>query len=85
MKKFLSILFVAALLLSVLSGCAVDPEDKGAIIPVSISKEMNNYDPVPMVYQAELFKNVGSLYEGLTVINAKVRSKRVWRPIGTPR
>ncbi len=75
MKKILSLTLVCMMLLATLSGCAVDPEDKGAIIPVSISKEMKSYDPVPMIYDAELVKNTGLLFEGLTVIdeNGKVK------------
>lgn len=74
MKKILSLVLLSVLLLSLFSGCAVDPEDKGAMIPVAISKEMKNYDPVPMIYDAELVKNTGLLYEGLTVVkeNGKV-------------
>ena len=45
MKKLLSLTFVCLMLLAILSGCAVDPEDKGAMIPVAISKEMKAYDP----------------------------------------
>lgn len=59
------------MLTSLLTGCAVDKEDKGAIIPVSISKEMKAYDPVPMIYDAETVMNTGLLYEGLTVLNEK--------------
>ncbi|MBR6633377.1 MAG: peptide ABC transporter substrate-binding protein [Clostridia bacterium] len=69
MKKLVSIVLMCLMLLGVLSGCAVDSEDKGAIIPVSISKEMKAYDPVPMIYDAELVMNTGVLYEGLTVVN----------------
>ncbi len=69
MKKLISIVLVSLMLLATLSGCAVDTEDKGAIIPVSISKEMKSYDPVPMIYDAELVLNTGLLYEGLTVVN----------------
>ncbi len=69
MKKLVSLMLVCLMLAATLSGCAVDPEDKGAIIPVSISKEMKAYDPVPMIYDAELVMNTGLLYEGLTVIN----------------
>ena len=74
MKKILSLVLVSVLLLSVLTGCAVDPEDKGAMIPVSISKEIKNYDPVPMIYDAELIKSTSLLYQGLTVVkeNGKV-------------
>lgn len=75
MKKIISLALLLVMLVSVLSGCAVDPEDKGAIIPVAISKEMKSYDPVPMIYDAELIKSTGLLYEGLTVIddNGKVK------------
>ena len=69
MKKLVSLILVCLMLAAVLTGCAPDPEDKGAIIPVSISKEMKAYDPVPMIYDAELVMNTGLLYEGLTVIN----------------
>lgn len=74
MKKIVSLTLVCLMVLAVLSGCAVDPEDKGAMIPVSISKEMKAYDPVPMMYDAELVKSTGLLYEGLTVVkdNGKV-------------
>ncbi|MBQ5746419.1 MAG: hypothetical protein IIV81_00635, partial [Clostridia bacterium] len=75
MKKIISLVLASLMLLFTLSGCAVDPEDKGAMIPVSISKEMKSYDPVPMIYDAELVKNSGLLFEGLTVIddNGKVK------------
>ena len=43
MKKIVSLMLVALMLMATLSGCSVDPEDKGAIIPVSISKEMKSY------------------------------------------
>ncbi len=69
MKKILSLTMVCLMLLAALSGCAVDEEDKGAIIPVSISKEMKSYDPVPMIYDSELVLNTGLLFEGLTVVN----------------
>lgn len=69
MKKLVSLMLVCLMLAATLSGCAVDPEDKGAIIPVSISKEMKAYDPVPMIYDAELVMNTGLLYEGLTVLD----------------
>lgn len=69
MKKLVSLILVCLMLAAVFTGCAPDPEDKGAIIPVSISKEMKAYDPVPMIYDAELVMNTGLLYEGLTVIN----------------
>lgn len=71
MKKIVSLMLVALMLMATLSGCSVDPEDKGAIIPVSISKEMKSYDPVPMIYDSELVLNTGILYEGLTVLNDK--------------
>ena len=75
MKKLVSLILVCLMLAATLSGCAVDPEDKGAIIPVSITKEMKAYDPVPMIYDAELVMNTGLLYEGLTYIaeNGKVK------------
>ena len=69
MKKIISMALVGLMLLLTLSGCAVDPEDKGAMIPVSISKEMKSYDPVPMIYDAELVKNTGLLFEGLTIVD----------------
>ncbi len=69
MKKVLSLMFVCLMLVTTLAGCAVDEQDNGAIIPVSISKEMKAYDPVPMIYDSELVMNTGLLYEGLTVIN----------------
>lgn len=76
MKKIISMAFVCLMLLLTLSGCSVDPEDKGAMIPVSISKEMKSYDPVPMIYDADLLKSTGLLFEGLTVVddNGKVKA-----------
>ncbi|MBQ7896958.1 MAG: peptide ABC transporter substrate-binding protein [Clostridia bacterium] len=75
MKKIVSLTLVCLMVLALLSGCSVDPEDKGAMIPVSISKEMKAYDPVPMIYDAELIKSTGLLYEGLTIVddNGKVK------------
>ncbi|MBE6700286.1 MAG: peptide ABC transporter substrate-binding protein [Ruminococcaceae bacterium] len=74
MKKIVSIIIVCLTLVATLSGCAADKDDTGAIIPVFITEEISNYDPVPMMYDADVFKNTTLLYEGLTVLkeNGKI-------------
>ena len=70
MKRIAALIFAALFTLTALSGCAKrDEDDKGAIIPVYVTKELKSYDPIPMIYRAETVLNTGILYEGLTVLD----------------
>ena len=70
MKRIAALIFAALFTLTALSGCAKrDEDDKGAVIPVYVTKELKSYDPIPMIYRAETVLNTGILYEGLTVLD----------------
>ncbi len=70
MKRIAALIFAALFTLTCFSGCAKrDEEDKGAVIPVYVTKELKSYDPIPMIYRAETVLNTGILYEGLTVLD----------------
>ncbi len=72
MKRIISFILSALFVFATLTGCSKrDEEDKGAIIPVYITDEIKNYDPVPMIYDAETVINSGMLFEGLTYIDDK--------------
>ncbi|MBQ8509344.1 MAG: peptide ABC transporter substrate-binding protein [Clostridia bacterium] len=73
MKKLISILLLAAMLVTTLAGCGTTlaEDDKGAIINVYIGSEISDYDPAVAYTDDSAVKVLGLVYEGLTRINAK--------------
>ncbi len=70
MKRVVALALAVLFVLSVFTGCSKrDSNDKGAVIPIYVSKNIRNYDPVPMIYQAETVLNTGILYQGLTYLD----------------
>lgn len=70
MKRIIALALAALFVLTVFTGCAErDEDDKGAVIPIYISKEPRSFDPIPMIYEAETVLNTGMLFEGLTYLD----------------
>lgn len=72
MKKLVSMLLLAAMLLSVLTGCgsSLKDDEKGATINLYIANEVRNFDPALAYTDDSTVKLMGLIYEGLTRINA---------------
>lgn len=65
MKKSVTLLLAVLMTASLLAGCSRGG-DKGAIIPIYLTKELQNFDPAITLYDAETIKVLGLVYEGLT-------------------
>jgi len=72
MKKVLSLLLCALMLLPVFTACgAAEDEDKGATIPVLLATQPTNFDPATALYDESGAKILGLIYSGLTYIDEK--------------
>jgi len=68
-KKIIALFLVMATMCCTLFGCAVDLEDKGAVIKMYLASEPANLDPAPMIYDKDYIKYAGVMFEGLTEIS----------------
>ncbi len=72
MKRIVTLILAMLFVFAAFTGCAErDEDDKGPVIPVYFTDEVRNYDPIPMIYEAETVLNSGILFEGLTYIDGK--------------
>lgn len=77
MKRALSLILCAVMLLTALCGCTTLEKDetgeydKGAIIPMYLGTQMYNFDPAVAYLNDSNVKILSLLYEGLTDINEK--------------
>ncbi len=73
MKKLISMLLMAAMLVTLLAGCGstLEEDEKGAIIDIYLASEISDYDPALAYTDDSAAKVLGLVYEGLTRINAK--------------
>lgn len=73
MKKLISLLLLAAMLVTMLASCGstLEGDEKGAIIDMYIANEITNYDPAIAYTDDSAVKVLGLVYEGLTRINEK--------------
>lgn len=73
MKKLISLLLLAAMLVTMLASCGstLEGDEKGAIINMYIANEIINYDPAIAYTDDSAVKVLGLVYEGLTRINEK--------------
>ena len=73
MKKLMSLLLAVVMLTSVMAGCSSEDEEesKGAIIPVYLSTEITNFDPIYAYTDVAAAKVLNLIFDGLTTINEK--------------
>ncbi len=72
MKRVLSLLLCAVMLLSALAGCTtIDGDNKGMIIDVYMTTELTDFDPTLHYNDDAMVKFYDLIYEGLTNLNAK--------------
>ncbi len=73
MKKIVSLLLMAAMLVTMFAGCGTTliDGDKGAVINVYIGSEISDYDPAVAFTDDSAAKFLGLVFEGLTRINEK--------------
>ncbi len=69
MKKTVALFLLMATLITVLAGCSVDLEDRGPVIEMYLTGEPKNLDPALMIYDKDLVKYTGVMFEGLTEIS----------------
>lgn len=77
MKRILSLLLCAAMLITALTACSGDAEDKGAIIPVYLDTQINTFDPAYAYTDDSAIKFLGLIYQGLTEIDAGGKVKNL--------
>lgn len=71
MKRIIALALAALFILTLFTGCSErDEDDKGAIIPIYVSKALGAIDAVPMIFDAETVVNTGMFFEGLTTLDA---------------
>ncbi len=71
MKKIIALALATLFILTLFTGCSKrDEDDKGAVIPIYVSKALGAIDAVPMIYEAETVVNTGMFFEGLTTLDA---------------
>ncbi len=73
MKKLISMLLMAAMLVTLLAGCGstLEEDEKGAVINIYLGSEISDYDPALAYTDDSAAKILGLVYEGLTRINSK--------------
>ncbi|MBE6611962.1 MAG: peptide ABC transporter substrate-binding protein [Ruminococcaceae bacterium] len=72
MKKLISMLLMAAMIVTLFAGCTtLEGDEKGAIINLYLASEISDYDPALAYTDDGAVKVLGLVYEGLTRINAK--------------
>lgn len=71
MKKLMSMLLAAAMLVTLLAGCGstLEGDEKGAVINIYLANEISDYDPALAYTDDAAVKVLGLVYEGLTRIN----------------
>ncbi len=71
MKKFISLLLLAAITVTMLAGCGstLGEDEKGATVQVYIGEEILDFDPALAYTNDSVAKVLGLVYEGLTRIN----------------
>lgn len=86
MKKIIALTLTLVTVVSLLAGCGgkVDPDDKGAVIPVYLTDEVGNFDPAYGNLDDAAMKIMSLLYEGLfrydsngKVVKAQAKSVKV--------
>ena len=73
MKKLISMLLAAAMLVATLAGCGstLEEDEKGAEIAVYLGTEILDFDPALAYIDDNMSKLFGLIYEGLTRVDAK--------------
>ena len=71
MKRFISLLLCAAMIICVFTSCSSGTEGNGPVIPVYISSPISSFDPALSLNDEAALKVIGMIYEGLTKINSK--------------
>ncbi len=73
MKKIVSLLLAAFMLVTLLAGCGstLEEDEKGYTINVYLTSELSDYDPALAYTNDAAVKLLGLVYEGLTRINDK--------------
>ncbi len=76
MKKIISMLLLAAMLVTLVTGCGstLEEDEKGATVHMYIANELQDFDPAKVYSDEGAAKLLGLVYEGLTRIgkNGKV-------------
>jgi len=73
MKKLISVLLLAAMLVTMLAGCGstLKEDEKGATVKLYLGNEILDFDPAIGYTDDSTAKFLGLVYEGLTRINSK--------------
>ncbi len=73
MKKLVSMLLMAAMVVTLLAGCGstLEQDEKGAVINIYLGSEISDYDPALAFTDDSAAKVLGLVFEGLTRINDK--------------
>ena len=71
MKRVISLLLCAVMMMCVFTSCGSGTEGNGPVIPVYISSPISSFDPALSLNDEAALKVIGMIYEGLTRINSK--------------
>ena len=76
MKKIVSLLLCAVMIISVCALSACGEKGNGAVIPVYISSPISSFDPAVSLTDENALKVIGLIYEGLTEISTSGKTEK---------